>query len=158
MSGLRWAAAAEADALAALWHAAWRDGHVGHVPDELVAQRTAERFAWRVGQERHRMRVAGPVGAPLGLCIVDGSELYQLFVDERARGTGVAGRLLADAEARMREAGVTRAMLRCAVGNERAAAFYRAKGWTLDRTEETLFGREAGEGVPVRTWVFGKDL
>src|SRR5690606_34803942 len=32
----------DVDAIARVWHAAWGDGHKGHVPDELSAHRTFE--------------------------------------------------------------------------------------------------------------------
>ncbi len=155
---LRWAEAEEAEPLALMWRTAWRDGHLGHVPEELVAQRSPDLFLKRTHDNLSRMKVAGPLGRPLGLCIVDRDQLYQLFVASEARGTGLAALLLQDAETQMREDGVERAWLKCAVGNERAAAFYRRNGWRLDRTSETRFGQEVGDGVPVQTWVFVKDL
>ena len=45
---LRAATAADADAVASIWYAGWGDGHVGNVPDELVAIRTKESFWSRV--------------------------------------------------------------------------------------------------------------
>ncbi|HXV64473.1 MAG TPA: GNAT family N-acetyltransferase [Vicinamibacteria bacterium] len=75
------------------------------------------------------MRVVGPVGAPVGFCVVKGDELYQLYVSAQSRGAGVAAALIADAEARLVEDGVERAWLACAIGNERAARFYEKSGW-----------------------------
>ncbi|MAQ84365.1 MAG: GNAT family N-acetyltransferase [Maritimibacter sp.] len=155
---LRWAEVEEVEPLAQMWRAAWRDGHLGHVPEALVTQRTPELFVQRARDNLARMKVAGPVGRPLGLCIVDEDQLYQLFVAAEARGTGLAGLLLRDAETRMAEDGVRRAWLKCAVGNARAAAFYRRNGWELERTAETRFGQEVGDGIPVETWVFAKTL
>jgi hypothetical protein len=67
---------------------------------------------------------------PCGLCFCDGSEVHQLFVGSRFYGTGVAAALLQDAEKRLLEANVETAWLACAIGNERAAAFYRKHGWS----------------------------
>ena len=67
------------------------------------------------------LRVVGPVGAPVGLSVVKGDELYQLFVSAQSRGTGVAAALIADAQARLSARGVETAWLTCAIGNDRAA-------------------------------------
>nr|WP_253913376.1 GNAT family N-acetyltransferase [Pseudoruegeria sp. HB172150] len=141
-----------------MWYVAWQDGHVGVVPDALVRARSRAAFDQRVQDNLPRIRVAGPVGKPLGLCITREEQLHQLFVAAEARRSGLASRLLADAEARLKAEGVRRSWLKCAAGNERAAAFYRTRGWTVARTETSLFGQELGEGVPVVTWIFEKDL
>jgi hypothetical protein len=44
---LRPATAADAEEVAQIWLDGWRDGHVGHVPDALVAVRTPESFTQR---------------------------------------------------------------------------------------------------------------
>ena len=67
--------------------------------------------------------VAGPSGAPVGLCVLRDDELYQLYVAREARGSGVAQELVADAETRLAANGVSVAWLACAIGNERAGRF-----------------------------------
>ncbi len=126
---VRNAAAAEIPHLAGVWYQAWCDAHGAIVPAELTRIRTRESFHERLQQLLSDVRVAGPVGAPLGFCIVKADELYQLFVAAEARGSGVAAALLADAERSMAANGVTRAWLACAVGNARAARFYEKCGW-----------------------------
>jgi hypothetical protein len=42
---LRRATPADADAVARVWRAAWLDGHLGHVPDALLAARGEDYFA-----------------------------------------------------------------------------------------------------------------
>ena len=37
----------DVEAIARLWHDGWRDGHLGHVPPELVEARTDESFRVR---------------------------------------------------------------------------------------------------------------
>jgi hypothetical protein len=44
---LRPAEAADATAIASIWHSGWRDGHLGHVPQELGVVRTKESFEAR---------------------------------------------------------------------------------------------------------------
>ena len=47
---LRPARPEDAEAVAAIWRAGWRDGHLGHVPDALVAVRTPESFSARAAE------------------------------------------------------------------------------------------------------------
>lgn len=147
----------ETAATAKLWLASWRDGHLGIVSERLAALRTEESFAERLAGMGDGLRVAGPAGAPVGLCAVRGKELYQLFVAREAQGTGLAARLLADGEARLAAAGVRVAELDCTPGNERAAAFYAKHGWRMRGEEEVLV--ETTEG-PFRmsSWMFEKRL
>src|SRR5689334_11875176 len=92
--------------LAALWHEAWHDAHAQIVPTELTRLRPVEHFRQRIEAAVVDTRVIGPVGAPLGLCVIKGAELYQLFVAQAARGTGVAAALIDEAEARLARQGV----------------------------------------------------
>ena len=126
---IRDAAPADAPAIAALWHAGWHGAHARIVPPALLPHRDAASFAARARRDAPRMRVADGPGAPLGFHLVAGDELDQLYVAPAGRGTGLALRLIRDAEARIRGAGHARARLICAVGNDRAAAFYRKAGW-----------------------------
>lgn len=141
---LRDAAPADEAALAALWHDGWQEAHAAIVPPALLPHRDARAFAERTARHLPAMRVAGPDGAPEGFHLVTGDELDQLYLAPAARGTGLALRLIRDAEARIAAAGHARAWLICARGNVRAAAFYRRAGW-----EEAgpVTGRvEAGDG------------
>jgi GNAT superfamily N-acetyltransferase len=128
-SAVRAAEAAEIEALARLWHEGWHDGHAAIVHEELTRVTTVDRFAERIARVMTQIRVVGALGAPSGFAIVKDDELDQLYVARAARGTGVAALLIADAESRLREAGVTRAWLACAIGNDRAARFYERSGW-----------------------------
>ncbi len=120
---------AEIDQLARIWYDGWKDAHAKILPAELARMRTLASFRERLEAALPRVRVAGPVGAPLGFCIVKDDELDQLFVSAQARGAGVAAALLADAEARLSNSGVETAWLACAIGNDRAARFYEKSGW-----------------------------
>jgi ribosomal protein S18 acetylase RimI-like enzyme len=126
---VRTAAITEVDALAQLWFDGWQDAHAAILPEALRRLRTLASFKERLLRGLAEVRVAGPVNAPLGFCMVEGDELYQLFVSAQARGKGVAAALMADGEARLAERGVGTAWLACAIGNERAARFYRKSGW-----------------------------
>lgn len=125
---LRDAEQVEIGHLAKVWYDGWQDAHAQIVPAELTQLRTLESFASRLQAALPNIRVVGPVGAPVGFCIVKGDELYQLFVSAQSRGSGVAAALIADAEARLSENGEL-AWLACAIGNARAARFYERCGW-----------------------------
>jgi GNAT superfamily N-acetyltransferase len=126
---VRAAEAAELDALAQLWHDAWRDAHAHLVPAELARHRTLERFRERLATALAHVRVSGPLRRPDGFCMIREDELYQLFVRAQARGAGAAAALLADGERRLAAAGIRTAWLACAIGNDRAARFYGKRGW-----------------------------
>src|SRR2546423_8015810 len=108
---------AEFDHLARLWHEGWHDAHGSLVPPAWARARPLELFRERVTAARDEMRVIGPPGAPLGLFMLRGAELWQFYVAREARGTGVAAALLTQAEAALACNGVTTAWLDCAAGN-----------------------------------------
>ncbi|MGN6225289.1 N-acetyltransferase family protein [Pseudoxanthomonas sp.] len=128
---IRQAEPSEIEALARLWHDGWQDAHAAILPPALARHRTLASFAERLADGLPRVRTIGAIGQPLGFAMIKGDEMYQLYVGAAARGSGVAAMLLADAEARQARAGVSRAWLACAIGNERAARFYTRQGWTL---------------------------
>src|SRR5690349_137523 len=129
MDHVRHAEDADLDRLAIVWHDGWHDAHGQLVPAALARERTLASFRARLPAMLRDTRVVGPVGAGVGLCVVQGDELFQLFVAAEARGSGVAARLIADAEQRLARNGANPAWLSCAIGNERAARFYEKQGW-----------------------------
>ncbi|MGB3178588.1 MAG: GNAT family N-acetyltransferase [Albidovulum sp.] len=150
---IRFAVPADMEALAALWHATWHDSHALIVPAALAAGRTPASFAARLQGLGANLRVSGPVGAPLGLCIRYTNRIEQIYVAPSAQGTGLAHALLRDGEARLFAAGVRLAELDCAAQNHRAARFYTSEGWALRTTE--MVGVETPDGeimLPVLTF------
>ena len=143
--------------LAQVWYEAWQDAHARILPAELIRVRTLESFRDRLAADLPRVRVVGPPGAPVGLCTIKGSELYQLFVAASARGTGAAPALLADAERRLAENGVEAAWLSCAIGNERAARFYEKCGWRRVGTMVSNLDTTEGK-FPLESWRYEKAL
>jgi GNAT superfamily N-acetyltransferase len=127
---VRGAEEAEIDLLAQLWYDGWHEAHAPIVPAELTELRTLDSFRQRLQKAFANIRVVGAPRDPVGFCIVKGDELYQLFVSARARGSGAAAALIADAETRLSDRGVATAWLACAIGNERAARFYEKRGWS----------------------------
>lgn len=147
----------EIDYLAQLWLDGWRDAHAQIVPAELTRLRTLESFRERIRAALPHVRVVGHRGSPAGFCIVKADELYQLYVSAESRGSGAAAVLIADAEARLSDAGVATAWLSCAIGNERAARFYEKHGW--QRVENMINRLETPEGeFLLETWRYEKSL
>lgn len=130
MTSIRPATAADMAAVADLWHEGWHVGHAGHVPDGLTAARTLEAFHARTPTRVADTTVAlGDSGELLGFVMVVGDEVEQVFVGPDARGTGLAGVLLEEAERQVLVGGHETAWLAVVAGNARARAFYEKRGW-----------------------------
>jgi GNAT superfamily N-acetyltransferase len=154
---VRAAEQAEIDHLARIWYESWHESHAAIVPAELTRLRTLASFRERLQAALPDIRVAGATGTPVGFSVLKGDELYQLFVSAPARGSGVAAALIADAEARLAEAGVETAWLACAIGNARAARFYEKSGWR--RVGTMINYAETSDGVfPLEVWRYEKRL
>ena len=154
---VRSAEASEIDQLAKVWYESWYEAHAHLMPVELTRVRTLESFRERLERALAGVRVIGPVGRPVGLCMIKGDELYQLFVAAEARGSGAARALVVDAESRLASAGVKTAWLACAIGNDRAARFYEKCGWR--RTGTVVYHSETSDGtIPLETWRYEKNL
>src|SRR3954451_9956827 len=93
---LRRARSGDVAAVAAVWRDGWADGHVGHVPTELVAIRTPESFVARAAARRADTTVAEVDGEVAGFVMVSG-EVEQVYVAAGYRGSGVAAILLTEA-------------------------------------------------------------
>jgi ribosomal protein S18 acetylase RimI-like enzyme len=126
---VRKATSNDVGAVARIWHVGWTDGHVGHVPPELVLYRNKEQFVSRARERLECMWVAESHGQTVGFVVVKGDEVEQIYVDRTARGTGVAATLLRKAEAEIRSAGHRQAWLAVVAGNRRARSFYARLGW-----------------------------
>ena len=148
---------AQSDAVARLWHAGWIDGHADIVPKELCKLRTLESFQTRTQGLVHSTRVAYSKGEVLGFVMIQGDEIYQMYVGPNARGTGVAQALMHDGEEQIKAAGHALAWLSCALGNERAARFYDKSGWVNARIE-TVALETLGAPFHLDVWRFEKTL
>jgi ribosomal protein S18 acetylase RimI-like enzyme len=151
---LRPATADDAPAIARIWYFGWRDGHLGHVADELVALRTRESFDQRAAARVADTVVATVDGAVAGFIMVVGDEVEQVYVAGEHRGTGLAAALLTEAERLVAANGHDRAWLAVAPGNARARRFYQRRGWI----DEGLFDYPAATAdgpmpVPCRRYV-----
>ena len=145
----------DVEPLAQLWLAGWRDAHLEIVPPELEKHRDIDNLRQRMSDGLANVRVVGPQGDPVGFYMLKDDELYQFYVSSRARGTGVAATLMADAEARLASLGLETAWLACAVGNNRAARFYEKNGWQRVGTETSWLKTSDGQ-IPVEIWRYEK--
>ncbi|MBP2184665.1 GNAT family N-acetyltransferase [Amycolatopsis magusensis] len=131
---LRPATPADVVSIARIWYSGWRDGHLGHVPDALLAVRTEESFGVRAAEHvvdpATRTVVAEVEGAVAGFVMVVGDEVEQVYVSSQHRGSGIAKLLLAEAERLVAANGHRGAWLAVVAGNVRARRFYERRGWT----------------------------
>jgi ribosomal protein S18 acetylase RimI-like enzyme len=145
---LRRATAADVAAIARIWREGWPDGHEGHVPDALAAERTPASFGGRALERVSQTWVAEDDGAVAGFVVIVDDEVEQIYVDRRWRGQGVAQRLLRHAEAVIGQGGHRTAWLAVVAGNARARRFYARLGWH-DRGPFTYQAQTATGTVPV---------
>jgi len=151
---LRQASHGDAKAVAKIWHDGWRDGHLGHVPDDLVTVRTKESFQSRAADRVGDTVVAVVDGEVAGFVMVVGDEIEQVYVAEQHRGSGVAALLLAEAERTVAVNGNERAWLAVVDGNVRARRFYERHGWTDEGVFDYPAVSAAGPiPVPVHRYV-----
>jgi|TARA_B110000879_G_scaffold183234_1_gene241836 putative acetyltransferase len=140
--------------VAQMWHMGWHIGHAAVVDDALVALRVPAEFVARTKAHLEQTYVAVVDGVVVGFFMINGDELYQFYLDVAHHGSGLAKRLMVEAEARLSR---PRAWLGCSVGNDRAAAFYVKAGW--DNMGVEVFEAETSEGTcPVNIWRFEKTL
>jgi ribosomal protein S18 acetylase RimI-like enzyme len=143
--------------VAEVWQAAWHDGHRGHVPDALIQARDPAYFQARARELVDHITVAADDDELLGVLIVKADELQQIMISAAARGRGVGGLLLAEAERQVAADGHDEIWLAVVPGNTSARRFYESHGW-VDRGEETYDAVTLGGGtvaVPVCRYVKG---
>jgi ribosomal protein S18 acetylase RimI-like enzyme len=124
-------AATEADApvIADIQARTWRWAYSDFIaPDDMPV--AAERVpAWREHIAGGGVRVFDQDGTVVGYSAIQDGELTSLYVAPAAQGAGVGGRLLADAQERIRTAGHARAWLYVYAENTQGCAFYERRGW-----------------------------
>ena len=125
---LRPATNADVEAIAIVWLAGWPDGHLGHVPDELVDHRRSLADFIPLATSRVATTTVATRDGVIGFVTTHDDEVEQVYVAQAARGSGVAAALLSHAEATI---GVQFdvAWLAVVAGNARARRFYTRQGW-----------------------------
>lgn len=151
---LRPARPQDAPAVAEIWRSGWRDGHLGHVPDELLAARTDASFDVRARERTGDTAVAVVGGAVAGFVMVVDDEVEQVYVATEHRGTRVAAVLLAEAERLVEASGHRQAWLAVVGGNTRARRFYERNGWADEGPfDHTAEGPDGPIHVPAHRYV-----
>jgi GNAT superfamily N-acetyltransferase len=120
----------EVDAVAKLWHAGWRLGHLNIVPDELIKFRDQASFRDRIMSSMPDCYVLSDCDGLAGFVRFKGNEIDQFYVALDKVGQGIAAELMKSAETILRRRGVDTAFLIASVGNDRAMRFYEKHGWT----------------------------
>lgn len=154
---------AETDDVPGMWRvagAAWYAAHAELVGVDAVRQFLGEHYdAESLGEEVADPAVVSVVGADdrvVGFAVAGpaGEEEYgrgRLYVTPERWGEGVGSGLLARVEDGVRERDGDRIGLGVMAGNERAVAFYEARGF--ERVDETY-----DERLNVRSLLYEKDL
>jgi GNAT superfamily N-acetyltransferase len=122
----------DVSAVAAIWRAAWLDGHFRLVPPELEKARTPGSFDSRAAGRVGATTVATVEKTIVGFVMVAGDEIEELYVAAEHRGTGVAQELIREAGRQLKERGYASAWLAVVAGNARARRFYERNGWRDD--------------------------
>jgi GNAT superfamily N-acetyltransferase len=151
---LRPATGEDAARIARIWQAGWPDGHLGHVPDGLVAHRTPDYFDERAQALVPTTIVAEVDGVVAGFVAMLDDELDQVYVADEFRGAGIADLVLHAGERAVAGAGYSQAWLAVVPGNARARRFYERNGWVDDG--EFIYRAETLSGtfeVPCRRYV-----
>ena len=152
--GLRPGTPEDAACVAEIWCSGWRDGHLGGVPDELAALRTAGFFQRRSAERVRETTVAVVDGSIAGFTMVVADEIEQVYVAEAYRGRGVAQRLLDAAEQQVADQGFLEAWLAVVASNGRARAFYARAGWVdSGQFEYHAFSERGPIAVPAHRYV-----
>ncbi|MEM5500716.1 GNAT family N-acetyltransferase [Ahrensia kielensis] len=140
-----------------IWHEGWIDAHAAIAPAELTNMRTIESLETRANDRLDLIRVMMLDGQVAAFHMIKNDELDQFFVDRAYRGKGTARALMADVESVFSENNIKTAWLACAIGNERAAAFYRKAGWHFMRVMLLPVHVESGSFI-LDIWRFEKQI
>ena len=142
----------DADAIAEIWHQGWKDGHLGHLPQELVDVRTEASFRRRAAERIPDATVA-TLDAVVGFVMVVEGEVEQVYVSAASRGLGVADALMREAERQVAQGGHSKAWLAVVAGNARARGFYERAGWIDEGEFDYQASVEGGTiSVPCRRY------
>ncbi|WP_197430164.1 GNAT family N-acetyltransferase [Auraticoccus cholistanensis] len=171
---------ADAEAVARVHTLGWQRGYAGLLPQDYLdalplaaaeerwrtqlrrEDRTTDELVAVVGGRVRGIAVVGPAADPDAPADGSRGELFVLYVHPEHWGGGLGHALHERALQRLRQRGFTSATLWVLRGNERAARFYRRRGWTDDRLlrtddrgevvlHERRLARDLSDAPPPRT-------
>lgn len=170
----------DVDALCDTHVESWRVGYRNVFPDELLdstvfaeSRHTQWSSAWWLEDPRQALFAGTIDGRVLGFANAGGErtggvasefgrgEVYAFYLHPSAWGSGLAGALIATAEAWLREQGRTEAVLWVLRDNPRARAFYEKSGWSPTGVETMWDGPQLPEITvpePVAQMQYGRAL
>lgn len=152
---LRPAVEQDVDRLVEVARRSWLSAFAEHAPEALIAYwRSADREPAWYARFWPDMIVAEADGTVAGLTQPADDEVNGLWIAPEWQRLGIGRQLLRAAESRISQRGHARAWLTCSGFNSRAAAFYRACGYRLDR--EAV--QEHPSGVAEIVWTFARQL
>jgi GNAT superfamily N-acetyltransferase len=152
-SQVRRAVEADSDAISAIHVRSWQWAYRGLVSDRALDTLTATERSpdWRLALSpgsAHRIWLAHSAEQGLGFAawgpardpdVGPGTaELYAIYLELPAAGTGIAGALLAAACSEMAQDGYGQALLWVLSANPRARRFYERTGWTEDGSRKLV--------------------
>jgi ribosomal protein S18 acetylase RimI-like enzyme len=149
----------DAQAIAEVHVATWREAYAGLLPDELLAGLDVAEWA---GRWRDRLsappdgmftlvfeadgHVRGFVSGGPSRDGFPGGEVHAIYLDPRCQGRGTGRQMLEAATRLLADAGFAAASLWVVSGNHAARGFYEAQGWRRDGTEHQW---PAADGISV---------
>jgi len=151
---IRFATTADANRIAEIHVATWRDAYRGIVPDSFLASMSVEEHVarWRgrieanaklVFVHEHEGRIDGFVSMGAGRDVdakTDG-EIYALYIASESWRNGIGRALMEKAEEELQSRGLNRIVLWVLGRNDRARRFYGSVGYAPEgRTKETTIG------------------
>jgi len=154
---VRHATAADAEAIARIHVRTWQVAYAHVFPQEELASLSVERRVegWRraLGERGEPVLVAERDGQVAGFASAGPSreeggvgELYAIYVEPDAWGTGLGRELMREVERRLLADGYEQAELWVLEDNPRARRFYEAAGWEPgDMRPIAVFGTEVPE-------------
>ena len=145
---IRSATRQDAEALAAIQDAAWREGFRGVVEQRPPLERVREGFAERLEQRERTLLVAEEDGEIRGFVSFGDGEIHALYVHPASWRQGIGRALLNRALEEMRTTGDEEATLWSLAVNARATAFYQANGFEADAA--TRVRPETGNAPEIR--------
>ena len=142
MIEIRWSTAEDAEALARLRAASWRNAYAGILSRPAIERMISYRGAsyWRRTGTAGGALVITLDGTVLGYAMMgldrrateggtrDAGEIFEIYLAPEAQGIGLGRRLFAAARAELRAAGFRRLRVWALAENEIGCRFYRALG------------------------------
>ncbi|MYZ47999.1 GNAT family N-acetyltransferase [Propylenella binzhouense] len=145
---------ADAEGIADVHAAAWREAYSGLIPavalERMIVRRSAPWWREAVAKKRGLLvldvggKVAGytTFGAARTRTSATVAEVQEFYLAPEYQGIGLGARLFAGAVKMLRAQGYVRLVIRALAENDRAVTFYERRGGRLvARSEETLGGK-----------------